>query len=565
MSQAPSTVAGSPRSLLVVSDFNSDVLRGYLDNDNDVPRVRTVAPPMGAGLGALMDPAYWAPPPDYVLVWTRPEAAIPSFAALREGATIDVAAVLADVASFCQAVNQAARRTKRVFVPTWTALPRARGRGSLAMRPGVGVAGTLLRMNLALVEGLDPSLVTLLDGDSWLFGAGPEGLSPKKWYLGKIPFGNAVWREATRELKAAMRGVEGRARKLVILDLDDTLWGGTVGDVGWEGLRLGGHDPVGEAHVDFQRALRALQRRGVLLAVVSKNDEATALEAMRRHPEMLLRPEDLVGWRINWQDKAQNVADLVASVRLGLDAVVFIDDNPRERGRLREALPEVLVPEWPEDPLLYRTALEALLCFDTPTLSQEDTERTRLYAEENARAAGQSSFASHDEWLLSLGTEVSVERLDDANRSRVAQLLNKTNQLNLRTRRLSEAELVAWASEPGQAVYALTVTDRFGNAGLTGVLGVRVTGTTAEVEDFVLSCRVMGRRVEETMVHVAALLGREAGAVSLRAAYLPTPKNGPCREFLLRSGLRAGDSPGEHVWDLAQDYPLPPSVTLRRR
>ena len=173
-------------------------------------------------------------------------------------------------------------------------------------------------------------------------------------------------REAAADIRAAFVGLRGAAKKLLVLDLDDTLWGGIVGDAGWENLRLGGHDPQGESFADFQRAIKNLKRRGVVLALVSKNEESVALEAIRNHPEMVLKEDDFVGWRINWTDKARNIAELATELNLGLQSVVFIDDNPVERARVREALPEVFVPEWPEDKLLYASAFGQLRCFDAP-------------------------------------------------------------------------------------------------------------------------------------------------------------------------------------------------------
>jgi FkbH-like protein len=427
-------------------------------------------------------------------------------------------------------------------------------------------------MNLALVEALQGSGITLLDASRWLRGPSAEVFSAKRWYLAKVPFGNSALREAAIDIAAAIRNRLGRARKLVIVDLDDTMWGGILGDEGWENLRLGGHDAIGEAYVDFQRALAALKRRGILLAVVSKNTESIALEAMRKHPEMVLRPEDFVGWRINWDDKARNVVELVRELNLGLDAAVFLDDNPFERARLAEALPDVLVPDWPKDPLLYRSALASLRCFDAVALSKEDQDRTRLYEQERSRTADRDAFASVEEWLTTLATTVRVESLDAGNPSsgnwaRVAQLLNKTNQLNLRTRRMSEPELLRWAAQPGCSVHAFHVSDRFGAAGLTGILSLEIRDGIAHIEDFVLSCRVMGRKVEETIVHVATELARAGAAASVRAEYLPTAKNGPCLAFWQRSGfaIEGDDERTTFVWETETIYALPSAITLERK
>src|SRR6185436_3816247 len=208
------------------------------------------------------------------------------------------------------------------------------GLGILNLKPGIGPAYALMRMNARLAEAVDNApAIHLLDAGRWVAQAGRSATSPKLWHLGKIAFGPDVFRQAAADIKAGLRGIGGQARKLVVLDLDDTLWGGIVGDLGWEGLNLGGHSPVGESFVAFQRALKRLINRGIVLALVSKNTEAIALEAIDRHPEMVLRRDDFVAWRINWEDKAQNIASLVSELNLGLESVVFIDDNPAERAR----------------------------------------------------------------------------------------------------------------------------------------------------------------------------------------------------------------------------------------
>jgi FkbH-like protein len=398
----------------------------------------------------------------------------------------------------------------------------------LDMRGG-GLARTLQAMNLRLAERLESSPTTfLLDAARWTAAA---PYSQRLWYMGKVGFHRDVFSRAAQDVRAALRGLRGEARKLLVLDLDDTVWGGIVGDVGWQNLRLGGHDPIGESFVDFQRSVLALAKRGIALAVVSKNEESVALEALRSHPEMILRPEHFVGWRINWQDKARNIAELTKELNLGLQSVVFIDDNPIERARVRDALPEVFVPDWPEDKTKYVEALSALRCFDVPHVSREDASRSALYAQERARDEMKAQFSSLDDWLDGLGTVVRITRLDEAYLARTVQLLNKTNQMNLRTRRLTEAELLSWAKDPKHEMWVVHVSDKMGDAGLTGILGLEVGDEHATIADFVLSCRVMGRRVEDAIVWFAAERARKHGAQKLVAPYVPTPKNAPCQKF----------------------------------
>jgi len=436
--------------------------------------------------------------------------------------------------------------------------------GFLDLTHDHGIAHALLAMNARLVERLRRvPAIYVLDAQRWIAAAGRDAHNPKLWYMAKVAFGNDVMREAARDLKAALAAISGSSRKLLILDLDNTLWGGVVGDVGWESLRLGGHDAVGEAFVAFQREVKALSRRGVVLAVVSKNEEAIALEAIKRHPEMALTIDDVAQWRINWKDKAANIVDLVQALNLGLDSAVFIDDNPAERLRVREALPEVFVPEWPTQPALYRKALLELRCFDTATLSDEDRQRSESYTAERRRSELCKSLPSIDDWLHSLEQTVEVESLNSANAARAAQLFNKTNQMNLATRRMPQDELIAWASLPDHRVWTFRVADRFSDSGLTGILSLEIGRDAAEIVDFVLSCRVMGRRVEETMLHVAIEFAHTLGLHYVCAVYRETAKNRPCLEFWSKSsGFTQEPGTTRFVWDVSRDYPQPEPVAL---
>jgi FkbH-like protein len=418
-------------------------------------------------------------------------------------------------------------------------------------------------MNQKLAECLEPlQNVYVLNAERW-FNASAQGFTPRGWYLGKVPFHQHVFSAAVQDVKAALRALSGGVKKLLILDLDDTCWGGIVGDMGWENLRLGGHDSEGEAFVDFQKAVKALTRRGIVLGIVSKNEEDTALEAIRKHPEMVLREKDFVGWRINWLDKAKNIADLTQELNLGLQSVVFIDDNPIERGRVKEALPEVFVPDWPEDKLMYTAALRALTCFDVPFVTQEDLARTEMYTSERERKDLMKEVGSIDDWLMSLALKVGVDVVRPENLARTTQLFNKTNQLNLSTRRLDEGELLEWIKHPSRSFFAIDVSDRFGDAGLTGIVSTEESDGVLRIVDFVLSCRVMGRKVEETLLHLAIQDAARRKARSVVATYLQTKKNKPTLTVLERSGfVRHGD---DFVWDMSTDYPLPGPISLVRR
>jgi FkbH-like protein len=546
---------------VVISDFTADNLGATLARLEVEPATTLEVLSSAAVFAALRDPASWASNPDYAVVWTRPEAVVPSFGLVLRFEDVPDEDLLAETDAFADSLISAARRVPSLLVPTWV-MGGVRGLGPLDVTHRRGCARVLDLIHTRLVERLrGVSGVYLLDTHRWFRNGPAGGFDPRLWYLAKVPFAAGVFEAAARDMKAALRAVSGRARKLIVVDLDDTLWGGTLGEVGWQGLRLGGHDPTGEAHVDFQLALKALTNRGVILGIASKNDEAAALEAIRTHPEMVLRLDDFAGWRINWGDKARNIVDLVRSLNLGLDAVVFLDDNPAERGRVREALPKVLVPEWPSSALFYPTALASLDCFDTAQWSDEDAHRARLYAAERERVELRDTAGSIDEWLRTLGIEIRAEMLGPANSQRAAQLLNKTNQMNLSTRRLTEAELLDWAGREGHAVWTFRMRDRFSDSGITGLLGVAAEGGTLRIVDWVLSCRVMGRRMEETMLHVAAEHGRAIGGEEIVAAYLPTERNRPCLEFW-RDRSRFVAEGATFRWSLTKPYPLPSEVAL---
>ncbi len=550
---------------VLISDFNLDIFSGYLSNDEDLPVVDTTVAPFGQVMPILMqeDLEYWKGSCDFTVIWTRPEGVIKSFNNLLACQPPSIEDILNEVDQFASLLLNICDTVQTVFVPTWVLPTFCRGFGMLDMKKGIGVANTLMRMNIRLSEIFENnSNIYLLDTQKWINTAGKYAFNPRLWYRGKIAFGNEVYKEAVQDIKSALKGIQGHSKKIIIMDLDNTLWGGIVGDLGWENIVLGGHDPIGEAYVDFQIALKSLANRGVLLGIVSKNEEAIALEAINNHPEMVLKLKDLAGWKINWQDKAQNIVNLVSELNLGLQSVVFIDDNPVERARIREALPEVFVPEWPEDCMLYKSTLLNLRCFDTPSISKEDIERTRMYVNEQQRNQLRKSLSSLDDWLMSLGMKIKIEELNEVNLQRAAQLLNKTNQMNLTTRRMTEKELIHWCNEENHKLWTFRVTDKFGDSGLTGIVSIEVKNNYSQIVDFILSCRVIGRKVEETMLFTAIQYARSLGLKYVKAEYIPTPKNKPCLDFWKNSGFQLDDNSSSFTWDLKKEYEMPYQVEV---
>ena len=549
--------------ILIIADFNADPLARYLLSQPFSPGFEVATAPYGQVMQILMDHQHelWNDHYDILFIWTRPQSVSVEFNHLLNFEQASTKVILDEVNHFAQVIAKLEKKAGSFFLPSWL-LPRFRFSPAFQDFKSNGLSSILAKMNLALSESLEdmPSFY-MLDSSRWIEATGAESFNPKLWYLGKCWFGNPVSKMIANDIHSLMSGLRGNARKMIVLDLDNTLWGGIVGDDGWESLSIGGHDAGGEAYYDFQSALKTLANRGILLGIVSKNEESIALEAINKHPSMLLRKNDFSGWRINWNDKAQNIIELANEMNLGLQSIVFIDDNPVERARVRQALPEVLVPEWPEDVSYYVRALWELNCFQVPGVSNEDVNRQKMIMEEQDRKFLLNNIASVDVWIKSLGIACEVEPACPSNFQRVVQLLNKTNQMNLTTRRLTEAELKAWLTSGDRCILTVRVKDIYGDYGLTGIIGLECTGSDLILTDFILSCRVMGRKIEETMLYLASEYGRSRGAKRLVARYIKTDKNAPCIQFFNKAGLMMENEAG-YLFELDQALAKPDNITL---
>lgn len=330
--------------------------------------------------------------------------------------------------------------------------------------------------------------------------------------------------------------ISGRLAKALVVDLDNTLWGGVLGEDGLDGIQLDGEYP-GAAYQAVQQALLDLSRRGIILAVCSKNDEEDALTTIREHPGMLLETDNFSAFKINWQDKASNLRAIAEELNIGLDALAFLDDNPAERLWVRQNLPEVHVIEVSDDPLTFATAIRSASVFERLSVSGEDKERNRQYVEQRQRKELQDSITSLEDYYRSLDMALEVFPVSAADVPRVAQLTQKTNQFNLTTRRYNEADITRFAADPAYLVLAARVTDRFGDSGIISVVIVEVVDQRARLDTFLMSCRVIGRTVETAILAIIAEQLTEKGVVSLVGEFIPTPKNAPAKNFLVGHGF----------------------------
>jgi len=386
-----------------------------------------------------------------------------------------------------------------------------------------GLRATLVEVNQRLRASLPPELLWV-DLAETQTGLGQSWEDERLWEAARqhpSPAGSVAVVECWLAL---LRARWGQMRKVLVTDLDNVLWGGIVGEDGVEGLRLGPGSAIGEAHARYQQYLLDLKNHGVLLAVCSKNNDADAREAFARR-SMPLKREDFSTWMVNWDDKADNLRALSAKLRLGLDSFVFVDDQPAERARVRQALPEVAVPELPADSAGYVACLQARRFFET-AVSAEDRGRTAAYRANEQREQSRAGADSLEEFLRGLEMVCEHGPITASELDRVEQLLARTNQWNLTTRRHSRAEIVKLITLPGALTHWFRLRDRFGDHGLVGLwILVPRSGGEWEIDSWVMSCRVIGRSLEELMFNVMLESARAAGAQGLRGIYLSTAKN----------------------------------------
>ena len=423
------------------------------------------------------------------------------------------------------------------------------------------------RLNRAIIESADEARVPVLDLAGWAARLGHDvWFEPIRWLQAKqlvSPILAPLYGELVARVLGAIRG---RSRKCLVLDLDNTLWGGVVGDDGVDRLVLGYGSAAGEAFASFQRYVRLLRNRGIVLAVCSKNEQSVAESAFTDHPEMELRLDDFAIFVANWSDKAENLRRIADSLNLGLDSLVFFDDNPAERALVRAELPMVAVPEVPDDPAYFVRALEDAGYFEAVSFTNDDLSRARQYQDNGRRVQALQSASDMDSFLASLAMTLTIGRVDAQGLPRVTQLINKTNQFNVTTRRYSESELLAFVDQPSNIALHFRLTDRFGDNGLIAVVLARPdTLERYMVDTLLMSCRVLGRGVELELLNTLVALARRRGVQELIGEYIPTVRNGMVADLYHRLGF----SPIEHQeprgttrWSLRLNHYTPHSTFI---
>lgn len=335
----------------------------------------------------------------------------------------------------------------------------------------------------------------------------------------------------------------GKFKKCLIIDLDNTMWGGIVGDDGIENIQVGMLG-IGKAFTEFQYWAKKLKNRGIILAVCSKNTDSIAREPFEKHPDMVLKLDDIAVFVANWETKVENIKLIQRTLNIGFDSMVFVDDNPFERNMVREALPAVTVPELPVDPADYIEYLYSLNLFETASFSDEDAQRTKQYQTEAQRVTEQSSFASEDDFLQSLNMLSLVEPFNKFNTPRVSQLSQRSNQFNLRTVRYSESDIEALTSDEKSHTISFTLEDKFGDNGLISIIILsKENPETLFIDTWLMSCRVLKRGMENFVLNTIVEKAREAGAKFVKGEYIPTAKNGMVKDHYKDLGFaESGDA-----------------------
>lgn len=472
------------------------------------------------------------------------------------------------VNSLLELARQANSRTRAEIITTNFRLPPRHDLGAFRSRT-LGSDWSFRKwVNLEL--GLAaPSYLHVCD---WEFLAsrigGLAAQDERSWYESKQPCSPALMVELAHEAAELISSFKRAPKKVLVLDLDNTLWGGVVADDGLEGIELGDTSPRGEAFKAFQKYILSLKQRGVLLAVCSKNDFARAAEPFEKHPDMVLKMEDIVCFKANWEPKSENIRAMAPELNLGLDSFVFVDDNPAEIEIVRQFAPAVTTILLGPDPSDYAAQLADCRLFEPRSITSEDAERTNQYRSDAQRKTLEASATDMTAYLTSLEMEAVISEFTPVDVPRLSQLINKSNQFNLTTRRRSEAEVTAVMNDPGYVGYSVRLKDRFGDHGLISIVIGKKHGPTMQIDTWLMSCRVLKRQVEEEVLNELARLARARACTRLEGVFLPTPKNEMVRDFYSRMGFTlTAESETKREFELRLEpfQPIPTRIKITRR
>ena len=445
--------------------------------------------------------------------------------------------MLADTESVNRSVNDAYEQYARIFERIHENLPQTQvlianfvtpifePLGSLSSNYGFSKRSFYRQVNNALTHNRPP-FVFVLDVEELAEYLGKRSfINESAYYLNKSGFDLQYIGYYCDLIARQFEAFAGKARKCLVLDLDNTLWGGVVGDLGYDGVLLDPNDAEGEAYLAFQRYIVELKNRGIIISICSKNDEVNAKEPFEKNENMVLKLSDISAFYANWDDKATNIKRISNELNIGTDSMVFFDDNPTERELINEFLPEVKVINVPEDPALYTRALDREFVFEWTQLTKEDIGRIETYANNRARNALMETCIDYDDYLINLQMKIECKELSDTDMERFVQLTNKSNQFNLRTRRYSEAEIIGLQNENSYVLLTIKLEDRFSKYGIIGCAILKIDGDTCFIENWVMSCRVLKKGVENYTIEKIIDIAKKHGCSKVVGEFVPTKKN----------------------------------------
>jgi FkbH-like protein len=501
----------------------------------------------------ILDPQsrLYSPAPDYVILAVQTRDVAPDLAYGEPGRQGYADTVERVVGEFSSLLHTFRSRTAAPIIIHSLDLPSRAADGICDAQRADGQIASIHELNRRLLAlAATVSDTYLLDYGHIVARHGIDGWhDPRMWSASRLPLKTALLGTLAAEWARYLLALCPSMAKIVVCDLDNTLWGGVIGEDGFEGISVGDSEET-SPWLQVQRALLNLYHRGILLAISSKNNPDDALAVLERHPQMLLRPQHFAAMRISWDTKPQALAEIADELSVGRDTLVFVDDNPVEREYVRQAMPEVRVLELPADPARYAETIRGFPLFERLRLTGEDRDRGAMYAQQRQRAELQKSATSVEDYYRSLQMSLTIAPVTAETLARASQLTQKTNQFNMTTRRYSEAELARFLASPDWHAYTVQVHDRFGDNGIVGLMIACHEGVAWRIDTFLLSCRVIGRTVETAMLAWLADRARAAGATALVGEFIPTKKNAPAAGIYAAHGFEAaaGSAPPVDMW-----------------
>ena len=418
-------------------------------------------------------------------------------------------------------------------IPTYTPL------GIYESKIEYGIKEIILDLNKKLKElsrNIDSCYV--YDFNSFVTKFGEKNiLDYKKMNYGDIKINFDIIPHLIYDFLGYVKPILGSNKKCLVLDLDNTLWGNIIGEDGIEGIKIGPY-PEGRSFVEFQKVIKALSENGIILAINSKNNQKDAMKAINEHPHMILREKDFSCIKINWNDKISNMREIAKDLNIGLDSIVFFDDDPINRELLRMSMPEVNTIELPKDPSSYAQILRNLNDFNILKITKDDVQRKIMYAQEQNRQKLESSTENLNEYLKKLDIKIKIKLDNEFSISRISQLILKTNQFNLTTKRYQEEEIKEFVEDKTMIVGCSEVDDKFGENGITNVFIIKTKSNEWIIDTFLLSCRIMGRGIEEGIIGKILEIAKNKGIEKITATFIPTEKNKPAENFLKNYGFK---------------------------